>query len=119
MSLTLGWQYIKNNLRNEGAFMFSQVNENDICIKLEKLNSKKATGYDNIPPKLIKLGSECLAGPMAKLVNKSIETSTFSKILKPAEVTTVFKKNYALDKKNYKPISILPRMSNVFEGLLS
>ncbi len=80
-------QYIKNNLRDEGSFTFSQVNENDICVELKKLNSKKVTGYDKIPPKLIKLGAECLAGPMAKLVNKSIETSTFPEILKRAEVT--------------------------------
>ncbi len=64
------------------------------------------------------MGAECLAGPMVKLVNKSIETSTFPDMLKRAEVTPVFKKNNALDKKNYRPISILPCMSKVFEGLL-
>ncbi len=36
----------------------------DICVNLEVLNSRKGTGYDNIPPKLIKLGHESLAGPM-------------------------------------------------------
>ncbi len=63
-------QYFKNNLRDEGSFTFSQVNENDIHVKLKMLNSKKATEYDNITPKLIKLGAECLAGSMVKLVNK-------------------------------------------------
>ncbi len=48
-------RYIKNNLRNEDRFMFSQVTESDICVKLKTLNKKKATGYDNITPKLIKL----------------------------------------------------------------
>ncbi len=43
-------RYFKNNLRNEGAFMFSQVTESDIdlCIA-KKLNDKKVSVYDNIP----------------------------------------------------------------------
>jgi hypothetical protein len=48
----------------------------------------------------------------------SIEQSVFPEMLKCAEVTPIFKKNDMLDKKIYRPVSVLPCLSKVFEGLL-
>ena len=59
-----------------------------------------------------------LSSPIAYLINKCIETSEFPEQLKRAEVSPIFKKNDMLDKKNYRPISILPCLSKIFEGVL-
>ena len=48
----------------------------------------------------------------------SIDTATFPTLLKCAEVIPIFKKNNVLDKKNYRPVSILPCISKVFEGIM-
>ena len=111
-------QYNKNNLRDEGSFTFSQVGDKDISVKLKKLNSNKATGYDNIPPKLVKLGAECLAGPTAKLVNKSIETSTFPEILKLAEVTPFSRKMMPLIRKTIALLVYCRACLKCLKGLL-
>ena len=42
----------------------------------------------------------------------------FPKELKLAEVSPIFKKEDDLDKENYRPVSVLPHVSNVFERIM-
>ena len=51
-------------------------------------------------------------------INKVIETGNFSDSLKMANVTPVFKKEDPLDKSNYRPVSILPLLSKVYERVI-
>ena len=48
----------------------------------------------------------------------SIETSVFPDSLKAAEVSPVYKKGSTVDKKNYRPISVLPSVSKIFEKVI-
>ena len=58
---------------------------------------------------MIKLAKPVVTGP----INKSIETSIFPDQLKVAQVKPLFKnKNDQLDKTNYRPVSVLPAISN-------
>ena len=108
---------IKDHMNSCKKFEFNLVSSNLVLKKLCNLNSKKSTGYDLTPPKLIKLGASLLSSPVAYLINKCIETSEFPEQLKRAEVSPIFKKNDTLDKRNYRPISILPCLSKIFEGV--
>ena len=83
------------------------------------MNIKKATGIDNIPPKVIKLGKPALLTPITNLVNLSIRTSVFPDKAKVAQVIPVYKKGDPLDKKNYRPVSILTSMSKFFEKTIA
>ncbi len=112
-------QYIRTNLRKSESFVFSLVNESEICQKLKKLDITKAAGYDNIPPKLIKLGAEGLDGSVTSLINMCIKIGTFPDILKCAEVMLAYKKGDAQDEKNYRPISMLPALSKGFGGVIT
>ena len=49
---------------------------------------------------------------------KGISTARFSDFLKSEEVKLVFKKNSRIDKVNYRPVSILPVISKIFERLI-
>ena len=51
-------------------------------------------------------------------INKSIETGCFPDRLKEANITPIFKKDDALDKSNYRPVSILSLISKVYEILI-
>ena len=42
----------------------------------------------------------------------------FSRRIKAAEVTPIFKKNDDLDKENYRPVSVLPHVSKIFERIM-
>lgn len=48
----------------------------------------------------------------------SIRSSTFPTALKMAEVVPIFKKGDNMDKTNYRPVSILPSISKIFEQAL-
>jgi hypothetical protein len=98
---------------------FKEVSHEDVLGKLKGLNTKKATGVDRMPPKLLKIGADSVTPSVRFLINKSLTTCTFPDVLKQAVVTPVYKKKDALDKANYRPVSILPTLSKVFEGVLT
>ena len=106
---------IKENYNGISGFNFKCVTSDYILCLLNKLNARKATGFDNIPPKLLRLGSDI---PLTVLINSSITTSSFPVMLKRAEVTPIYKKNDVMDKQNYRPVSVLPTISKIFENVL-
>ena len=55
---------------------------------------------------------------LTKRINKSIKTGLFPDSLKLAHVAPVFKKVDPLDKFNYRPVSILPLLSKVYEKVI-
>ena len=111
-------RYISSKIATGKQFSFSTVSGDVISTKLKQLDVNKATGFDQIPPKLLKKGSEILYMPVCNLINKTIQSGQFPNGLKAGEVTPIFKKGDMLDKKNYRPISVLPCMSKIFESVL-
>ena len=83
--------------------------KNLLIKKLIKIGIKKATGKDGISSKILKLSKSAVAKPISKILNKSFDTSIF-----PDKVP-LHKKNNTLDKGNYRPVSILPMISKIFE----
>ena len=53
-----------------------------------------------------------------KNINFCIENSIFPSDLKVADVTPAFKKKSKTSKDNYRPISILPNISKIYERCL-
>ena len=52
-------------------------------------------------------------------MNHSIRTGQYPSRLKLGQVTPLFKKDDELNKSNYRPVTVLPALNNVFERLLS
>ena len=100
------------------SFSLRNVTLSEVHAHICKLNIKKATGYDNIPAKLIKAASKPLASILTELINKSLEMSIFPNELKHAEISPIKKKNDPMNKENYRPISILAVVSKVFERVI-
>ncbi len=96
-------------------FQFVSVDEFEIYVLLRKLNVKKATGFDNLPSKLLKLSAEVLCKSISSIINCSIDTSKFPSEFKKADICPVPKHGNATDIANYRPISILPNISKIFE----
>ena len=55
---------------------------------------------------------------ITKIINVSFESVRFPDELKLDEVSSIYKKNDDLDKKNYRPVSILSHASKVFERIM-
>ena len=98
-------------------FEFSPVTTNDVHKQLSALNDRKSSGYDSLPPKLLKLGKDALAPPITTLVNMSFQQCLFQNCLTNAELSPVFKKDDSLNKTNFRPVSILVCFSKIFEKL--
>jgi len=58
---------------------------------LRNVNTKKATGFDNIPPKFVKYGAHILlCNPITHIINKYISANPFPDLLKCAEASPIF-----------------------------
>ena len=85
---------------------------------INSLSSKKATGVDQISPKILKGGAEVLSGSNSSIFNKSVSQKQFPDRLKKAQVSPIFKTDDPFIKNNYRPISVLSTHSNVFERVM-
>ena len=86
-----------------------------IVVYQNYINIKKATGIDQISPKILKIAKHAVVAPITQLINLSINTCTFPDKLKIAQVVPIHKQNSTLLKGNYRPVSILPTISKNFE----
>jgi len=109
---------IVDNSSSANSFNFTAVTCTQVKNKITCLKTKKACGYDMLPAKLLKTASNVLSISLTPIINNSLNSSTFPSILKPAEVSPVFKKNDNMIKTNYRPISILTAFSKIFEGII-
>ena len=75
-------QRITSNVPHDGIFKFSSTSVKEVNDLLNKTDPTKATGYDDIPPKLLKLGATELAPTITNLINRSIEKCRFPTALK-------------------------------------
>lgn len=95
------------------------VNQVQVRNALESLNTRKASRCDNLPARALKCGAEKLGIPLANLYNSCIINRQWPSNRKRREWTPVFKKEDPQDSRNYRPITVLPVVSIVFEQLLS
>ena len=66
----------------------------------------------------MKICSEVSAGALQGFFTVMLKTGNFPENLKFADITPVFKKKSPLGKVNYRPVSVLPSISKVFEKLM-
>ena len=85
---------------------------------IHELKSKKSAGYGDIPPRIIKDCVVVIKSPLTNLFNNSVEISHFPDALKHTNISPLFKNDECTSKKNYRPISILPSISEMFERLM-
>ena len=111
-------QIIKDKIFQGNKFSFTEVSQPEIEKEIKNLNIKKATTHKNIPPKVLKTNAMVTAETLQQLLNQALATWEFSSNLKNTDVTPVFKKNNPLSKDNYRPVSVLPIISKVFEKLM-
>ena len=90
----------------------------DVRKKLDALNPNKATGPDEIPPRLLKELAAVLAGPIAIIMNKSIQEGNLPSIWKKANVVPIFKKGKKNMSGNYRPVSLTSVTCKILEGLV-
>ena len=107
--------YISSKIPLDTFFRIPKITVNQVSEFINGLNPAKATGLDGIGPRILKLASTVLSPSITALINKSIETATFPDQLKMAKLYPIHKGGSKSDPANYRPISILPTISKIFE----
>ena len=92
---------------------FQAVSESTVHRLLLFLNPRKSTGIDKIPGKIIRVDKD-----LTKIFNRAISNESFPSEWKQARVAPLHKKGSRNLLNNYRPISILPVLSKVFERVL-
>ena len=111
---------IKNetrNMENILPFSFQKVKLEEIQDQMKKLNPRKAITFNNIPCKALKNSNECSL-ILKNIFNDCLSKGEFPLELKTADITPVFKKDDRTQAKNYRPVSVLPIVSKIFERII-
>ena len=101
--------------KNKETFSFTEVVNELIRKEILNLNSNKASQSSDIPIKIVKENFDIFSDFVCTSFNSSIKTTYFPGNLKLADITPASKKSKKDVKGNYRPVSILPILSKIFE----
>ena len=105
--------YLNGNVTSK--FQFHSFSQDYIGKLIDNLKNKASYGHDNISNILIKRAKEVLIEPLTLLVNQMLKSGHFPSELKISRVKPLFEKGDPSEFSNYRPISLLPSFSKIFE----
>ena len=91
---------------------------NEVLSVLKSLKENNSVGPDGIPSEVLKVSSSVIGPYLVRLVNESLGQGIFPNCLKTATVKPLFKSDDHQNLNNYKPTSVLPVSSKVFERVV-
>ncbi len=109
--------YFTNN-HNKNTFNFQNINEKNTVSIIDTFSPKPSFGFDGISSKLIKTIKMSLIGPITLIINKMLNTGIFPVKLREAKIILNPKKDDETLCTNYRPISLLPAISKIFEKVI-
>ena len=98
-------------------FTFTLINQEEVKRSISYLKAKTSCGIDGISVKFLKFLSPALTKPLVIIINQSLVTGIFPTKLKIAKVLPLYKKEDPTLRDNYRPVSLLPSISKVFEKI--
>ena len=96
-------------------FSFDYIPRSDVEREMLDLVVSKASQDSDVTTKIIKMNADIFAEVLYKVFNRTLEVGEFPSGMRLANVTAVDKKGSQYDKGSYRPLSILPNLSKIFE----
>ena len=107
------------NINEEGtSFQFKTVYSVSVEKALKKVKTSFGFGSDGIASHFIKIAFPVISHSLCRIYNMSIESGIFPNSWKIARVAPIFKSGSTEGRSNYRPISVLPVVSRLFEKLI-
>ena len=82
------------------------------------MENKTSCGHDGISNKLLKCIKHELSKSLTLIINQMLTTGIFPESLKLSKITPIYKKGDRVFLENYRPISLLPTISKIFERVI-
>lgn len=108
-------EFCSNKIPDDVVFDMPLLSHEKVMKFLQTLNVRKSTGTDEIGPRLLKIASPFISESLTYICNLSIRTGSFPDKWKEAKVKPLHKAGPTNDPNNFRPISILPTLSKLFE----
>ena len=108
--------FLKN--KPTSKLCFEEINESTISKIIDELPSKSSCGHDDISLKITKYLKNVISLPLTTIINQTLNTGIFPDTLKIAKVRPLYKKGDNRLLSNYRPISLLPSFSKIFEKVI-
>ena len=108
--------YLKSS--NENNFDIVDVTEEIVYKIINNLKPKDSCGQDGLLSSLLIQLKHILTKPLTIIINQSLKSGLFPDKLKIAKAIPLYKKDDPSVVGNYRPISLLPAISKLFERVL-
>ena len=109
---------IKRRIRSGPVFTFNHITKEDVIKEIKNLDALKALQEDDIPTKIITENSDIFSNFIYQSFNNMIDVCIFPISLKLGNITPVYKEGPKNSKENYRPVSIWPNISKIYERCL-
>lgn len=97
------------------GYEFQEESEESIAKIIDIIDAEVAVGDDTISARLIKDAKTTIVPYLTKIINLGHKKSIFPESMKNTIIKPIHKKNSKDDIANYRPLSILPTLSKIFE----
>jgi hypothetical protein len=116
-SLRINNKVVHNQARIAKAFNDYFLN---VAEKITNKTSKdnKVDGYDEISTKIIQLSKPFIISPLTNICNKALGQGNFLERFKFSLVKPIYKSGDKSSPSNYRPVSLLPIFSKIFEKII-
>ena len=94
------------------------ISEEEIITLIRNLNTGKANGPDEVSAHMLHICDETIAVPLKIIFESILSTGIYPELWKSANVSPIHKKNDKQIINNYRPISLLPICSKLFEKII-
>ncbi|CAH2087332.1 unnamed protein product [Euphydryas editha] len=122
---------IPTHYHNPNTYPFTQYNTSTTLLKkfkpctssevskiIDNLDNNSSSGIDQINNKTLKCIKDLILVELVACINKCLDEGSFPDSLKIAKVSPIYKSGLKTDPSNYRPISVLPVLSKIFEKIL-
>ena len=101
-----------NSIVYRAVFVFK------VMTAIDNLENKNSSGHDGISNKILKFIKFEISNSLALIINQMITTGIFPESFKTSKIVPLFKKGESSLLTNYRPISLLPTISKIFERII-
>lgn len=104
-----------NIKQNDQSMFLKPLSSSQVCEFGKKIKNKHSSGVDDIPTSIVKFAIPLIKNVLCYIINNAFKYGIFPNQLKVALIKPLYKKDNIEEMENYRPISLLPAFSKLFE----